>query len=162
MSERFNQHSIEEDEQRDKYLTFALGEEYYGLEIRYVLEIIGVQMITEVPELPDFIRGIINLRGKIIPVMDVRLRFKKPFREYNDRTCIIVILIENTAIGLIVDRVIEVLSIPDSQIVPPPDYTKLSNRYIQGIGKTGDEVKLLLNCNKLLNDHETEKLTHIN
>jgi len=149
---------LEEDEQKEKYLTFKLGNESYGIEIRYVTEIIGIQTITDVPELPEYIRGIINLRGKIIPVMDVRLRFKKPFRDYNDRTCIIVIAIEDTAIGLIVDSVSEVLSIPDSEIVQPPEYTKMTNRYIQGIGKTGEEVKLLLNCSKLLNDDEAEKL----
>src|SRR5690554_435838 len=71
----------EEDTQKGKYLTFALGSEYFGIEIKFVTEIIGVQTITEVPEMPEYIRGIINLRGKIIPVMDVRLRFKKPFRE---------------------------------------------------------------------------------
>jgi len=162
MSQSLEQSYLEEDEQRDKYLTFALGNEIYGIEIRNVHEIIGVQTITEVPELPNFLKGIINLRGKIIPVMDVRLRFKKEFRAYNDRTCIIVISIENTAIGLIVDRVIEVLSIPDSQIDPPPNYTMSSNRYIQGIGKVDDEVRLLLDCNKLLNEQEAEQINQIN
>lgn len=162
MSQTTNYMEMEEDEQRDKYLTFALGNEIYGIEIRYVLEIIGVQTITEVPELPNFIRGIINLRGKIIPVMDVRLRFKKEFHPYNDRTCIIVISIDNTAIGLIVDRVIEVLSIPDTQIDPPPTYTLSSNRYIQGIGKVDNEVRLLLDCNKLLNEQEAAHLMQIN
>lgn len=159
---QLSQVAVEEDEQRDKYLTFALDDEIYGLEIRHVLEIIGVQTITAVPELPDFLKGIINLRGQIIPVMDVRLRFKKEFRAYNDRTCIIVISIESTAIGLIVDRVIEVLSIPDSQIDAPPNYALSSNRYIQGIGKIEDEVKLLLDCHKLLNEQESAQLTQIN
>lgn len=157
-----NTFSEEEDEQKDKYLTFTLGNESYGIEIRYVTEIIGIQPITDVPELPEYIRGIINLRGKIIPVMDVRLRFKKPFREYNDRTCIIVIAVEDTAIGLIIDSVSEVLSIPDTEIVQPPEYTKMTNRYIQGIGKSGEEVKLLLNCRKLINEDETEKLANLN
>jgi purine-binding chemotaxis protein CheW len=118
----------EEDTQKDKFLTFALGNEFYGIEIKYVTEIVGVQPITEVPELPEYIRGIINLRGKIIPVMDVRLRFKKPFREYNDRTCIIVIDIKDVAIGLIVDSVADVLSILDTDIVAPPDISKGGNR----------------------------------
>ncbi|MDP4095008.1 MAG: chemotaxis protein CheW, partial [Bacillota bacterium] len=85
----------EEDTQKDKYLTFVVGSETYGIEIRHVTEIIGIQPITEVPELPEYIRGIINLRGKIIPVMDVRMRFKKSFKEYNDRTCVIVVDIED-------------------------------------------------------------------
>jgi len=152
----------EEDTQKGKFLTFTLGNEVYGLEIKYVTEIIGIQAITEVPELPEYIRGIINLRGKIIPVMDVRLRFNKPFREYNDRTCIIVVDIKDISVGLIVDEVSEVLAIQDQEIVPPPDFNKeFSNKYIKGIGKIGSEVKLLLNCSKLLNDNETECLESI-
>ncbi|MCX7921992.1 MAG: chemotaxis protein CheW [Clostridia bacterium] len=148
----------EEDTQKGKFLTFTLGNESYGIEIKYVTEIIGIQPITEVPELYDYIRGIINLRGKIIPVMDVRLRFKKPFREYNDRTCVIVIDIKDISIGLIVDSVSEVLSIPDTEIVPPPDISKGGNKYIKGIGKVGGEVKLVLDCDRLLNDEEAESL----
>ncbi|OBR65040.1 chemotaxis protein CheW [Paenibacillus oryzae] len=152
---------LEEDSLKNKYLTFALGSEVYGIEIRYVTEIIGVQSITPVPELPEYIKGIINLRGKIIPVMDVRLRFRKPFREYNDRTCIIVVDIKEISIGLIVDAVAEVMTIEESNIVSPPDLNQLSRRYIQGIGKSGDEVKLLLNCDELLNHQETENLSAI-
>ncbi|KUO69899.1 MAG: chemotaxis protein CheW [Clostridia bacterium BRH_c25] len=152
----------EEDTQKGKYLTFYLGKEFYGIEIKYVTEIVGMQPITEVPELPEYIRGIINLRGKIIPVMDVRLRFKKPLREYNDRTCIIVVDIRDVAIGLIIDSVSEVMSIPEGDIVPPPGIGQgFSNRYIKGIGKVGSEVKLVLDCDKLLNDEDTEIITSI-
>ncbi len=151
----------EEDTQKDKFLTFILGNETYGIEIKYVTEIIGIQPITEVPELPDYIRGIINLRGKIIPVMDVRLKFRKPFREYDDRTCVVVIDIGEITIGLIVDSVSEVLSIPDGEIVPPPDIERNGNRYIKGIGKVGSEVKLLLDCKKLLGEDEIESLALI-
>jgi len=148
----------EEDSQKDKYLRFIVDSECYGIEIRYVTEIIGLQKITPVPEMPDFVRGIVNLRGKIIPVMDVRVRFNKPFREYMERTCIIVIDIHDLSIGLIVDSVTEVLSIPASEIVAPPDLNKRSNRFVMGIGKVGNEVKLLLDCEKLLNDDEAEQL----
>ncbi|HYE83496.1 MAG TPA: chemotaxis protein CheW [Clostridia bacterium] len=152
----------EEDTQKDKFLTFVLGNEFYGIEIRYVTEIVGMQPITEVPELPDYIRGIINLRGKIIPVMDVRLRFRKPFREYNDRTCIIVVDIGDISIGLIIDSVSEVLSIPGGDIVAPPEVSKGSgNKFIKGIGKVGGDVKLILDCDKLLNDEETENLSNL-
>jgi purine-binding chemotaxis protein CheW len=89
--------------------------------------------------------------------MDVRLRFKKPEIEYNDRTCVIVIDIKGVSIGMIVDSVSEVLVIPETEIVLPPDMSK-SNKYIKGIGKVGSEVKLILDCNKLLNDEETENL----
>ncbi|CDG35503.1 MAG: purine-binding chemotaxis protein CheW [Hungateiclostridium thermocellum] len=152
----------EEDTQKGKYLTFIIGKEVYGIEIKYVMEIIGMQQITEVPELPEYIKGIINLRGKIIPVLDVRLRFKKEPMEYNDRTCIIVVDIKDVSVGLIVDSVAEVVSIPEENIVPPPEAnTGFNNRYIKQIGKVGDEVKLLLDCNKLLNDEDCENLLNI-
>ncbi|MDS0524646.1 chemotaxis protein CheW [Clostridium sp. SHJSY1] len=151
----------EEDTQKGKYLTFVLGNESYGIEIKNVTEIIGIHPITEVPELPEYIRGIINLRGKIIPVMDVRIRFRKLFREYNDRTCIIVVDIKDVAIGLIVDSVAEVISIVDSDIVPPPDVNKNGNKYIKGIGKVGNEVKLILDCDKLINEEDVENLSEI-
>lgn len=151
----------EEDTQKDKFLTFLVENECYGIEIKYVTEIIGIQKITEVPDMPEFLRGIINLRGKIIPVMDVRLRFKKSFQEYNDRTCIVVIDVDEISIGLIVDSVSEVISIPDSEIVPPPELSNRGNRFVMGIGKAGSEVKLLLDCEKLLNDGELQQLQNI-
>lgn len=153
---------LEEDTQKSKFLTFILGKEVYGIEIKYVTEIIGIQPITEVPELPHYVKGIINLRGKIIPVMDVRARFKKELREYNDRTCIIVIHIKDTSIGLIVDSVVEVILIPDENIVPPPEINRdYKNRYIKGIAKVENEVKLLLHCDRILSDEEAESINEI-
>ncbi len=150
---------MEEDTQRGRFLTFTLGKESYGIEIKYVTEIIGIQEITEIPELPDYVKGIINLRGNIIPVMDVRLRFKKEAKAYNDRTCVIVIDIKDISIGLIVDTVSEVLTIPEENIVKPPRINKgSSNRYIKNIGKVGNEVKLLLDCEKLLTEDELDDL----
>lgn len=151
---------LEEDTQKGKYLTFKLGEDFYGIEIRHVTEIIGIQPITPVPEQPDYLRGIINLRGKIIPVMDIRLRFGKCFLDYNDRTCIIVVDIDQVSLGLIVDSVSEVLSIPESEIVAPPDMNKVGRRFIKGIGKVGAEVKLLLDCTTLLTQDQWEELGH--
>lgn len=156
-----NSTDMEEDTQKGKYLTFILDNESYGIGINNVTEIIGIQPITLVPELPEYIKGIINLRGKIIPVMDVRLRFRKAFREYNDRTCIIVVDINNLSIGLIVDSVSEVLIIPDQDIIPPPNLNKVNNRYISGIGKIDNEVKLILDCNKLISDDDTDILNNI-
>ncbi|AEV68628.1 chemotaxis protein CheW [Acetivibrio clariflavus] len=151
-----------EDTQKGRYLTFVIGKEVYGIEIKYVTEIINMQKITEVPELPDYVKGIINLRGKIIPVMDVRLRFRKEAKEYNDRTCIIVVDIEDISVGLIVDSVSEVLTISEDNIVPPPDTnTGFNNRYIKGIGKVGEDVKLLLDCGKLLTDEYCESLAKL-
>lgn len=150
---------FEEDTQKSRYLTFSIGKETYGVEIKYVIEIIGIQTITEIPELPEYIKGIINLRGKIIPVMDVRLRFKKEPIEYNDRTCVIIVDINGTSIGLIVDKVAEVIIIPDQDIVEPPQMNKgTKNRYIKNMGKVGDDVKLLLDCEKLLTEDELEEL----
>ena len=151
---------LNEDTQEDRFLTFSLGNESYGIEIRYVTEIIGIQPITEIPELPEYIKGIINLRGKIIPVMDIRLRFKKEPKDYNDRTCVIVVDIRDVSIGLIVDSVSEVITIPKQDIVEPPQMNKgYQNRYIKSIGKVGSEVKLLLDCEMLLNEGEINELS---
>ena len=151
---------MEEDTQKGRFLIFLLGNESYGIEIKYVTEIIGIHTITEIPQFPKYIKGIINLRGKIIPVMDVRVRFKKELREYNDRTCVIVVDIKNISVGLIVDSVTEVLTIQEQDIVEPPQINKsFSNTYIKRIGKVGNDVKLLLDCEKLLNEDELEDLS---
>ena len=149
----------DEDTQKDKYLTFHLANEDYGIEICFVTEIIGIQPITQIPEMPDFIKGVINLRGKVIPVMDVRTRFKLPTREYDERTCIVVVDINNTVVGLVVDEVQEVMTIPESEMEPPPKATgKKGSRFIQGIGKVGKDVKIILNVSQLLYEEELEQL----
>jgi purine-binding chemotaxis protein CheW len=155
--------AIEEDTQKGKFLTFVIGHEEFGIEIRFVTEIIGgIQMITEVPEVPNYVKGIINLRGKIIPVIDVNLRFKMEAKEYSDRTCIIVIDIDDLSVGLIVDNVAEVLSIADENIVPTPDgRAGFHHRYIKGIGKVGSAVKLLLDCDRLLSDEDMNAISEI-
>jgi len=151
---------FEEDTQKNRFLTFSLDKETYGVEIKYVIEIIGIQTITEIPELPEYIKGIINLRGKIIPVMDVRLRFKKDPLEYNDRTCVIIVDMNEILIGLIVDKVAEVVRIAEEDIIEPPKINKeIKNIYIKNIGRIGDNVKLLLDCEKLLTEDELEDLT---
>jgi purine-binding chemotaxis protein CheW len=146
---------LEEDTQKGRFLTFSIEKESYGIEIKYVTEIIGIQEITEIPELPKFVKGIINLRGKIIPIMDVRIRFNKEPKDYNDRTCVIVVDIKDLSIGIVVDSVSEVISIPEQDIVEPPQISKgFNNRYIKRIGKVGNDVKLLIDCEKLLTDDE--------
>ncbi|MDF2484975.1 MAG: CheW protein [Herbinix sp.] len=155
-----NNLEFEEDTQKDRYLTFVLGNECYGIEIKYVTEIIGMQVITVMPEIPEYVKGIINLRGIIIPVIDVRTRFKKEPKDYNDRTCVVVVDIKGLSIGLIVDSVAEVLTIPEKDIVDPPQMNRGAyNRYIKKIGKVGNEVKLLLDCEKLLTESEIENLS---
>lgn len=157
-----NNADMEEDTQKDRYLTFVLGSECFGIEIKYITEIIGLQVITEIPELPEYVKGIINLRGKIIPVIDVRIRFKMEPRDYNDRTCVIVVDIKDLSIGLIVDSVAEVLTIPEQDIVEPPQMNRNSrNRYIKKIGKVQNAVKLLLDCEKLLSENELEDLNEL-
>ena len=146
-----------EDTQHGRFLTFALGEEVFGIEIRFVTEIVGMQPITVLPEVPAHIRGIINLRGRIITVIDVRMRFGMKEEAYTDRTCIIVVDIGDITAGLIVDNVAEVLSIQDDAIVPPPESSGINHSYLKGIGKVEEEVKLLLDCEKLFLEEELEK-----
>lgn len=149
----------DEDTQKGKYLTFTVGSEDYGIEIRSVTEIIGIQKITDVPDMPAYIKGVINLRGKVIPVMDVRLRFRMPAREYDDRTCIVVVNVNEASVGLVVDTVREVADIPEAQIELPPEVAEASAQgYIQGLGKVGEEVKILLDAEKLLRREDVEAL----
>ncbi|MGE4503968.1 MAG: chemotaxis protein CheW [Desulfovibrionaceae bacterium] len=148
-----------EDTQKDKYLTFQIGDEDYGIEIRHVTEIIGIQKITEVPDMPAFVKGVINLRGQVIPVMDVRTRFHMEPREYDDRTCVIVVRINESAIGMVVDTVNEVADIPEDAVSPPPMVSKgEGSRYLQGMGKIGGEVKILLDVNRLLHDEDLTRI----
>lgn len=150
--------SEQHDTQKDKYVTFKSGNEYFGLKIEYVNEIIVFQEITAIPESEDYIKGLINLRGKIIPVIDVRLRFGQESFEYNDRTCIIVINVKSTVVGLIVEKIADVAEIPEENVLPAP--TTLGhgensrNRYVYAVGKVGDEVKLLLDPDELINDDD--------
>ncbi|MBC3803192.1 chemotaxis protein CheW [Acetobacterium fimetarium] len=148
----------EEIDQKGQFLTFLLENEAYGIWIGYVTEIIGILPYMEVPELPNYLRGIINLRGRIIPIMDMRLRFGKHFVDYDERTCIIVVDIEEDTVGFIVDSVSEVVTIDDDKIIEQPMMsTGISNQFVKSIGKVADEVKLLLDCEKVLRYKEMEK-----
>ena len=143
------------DTQKGKYITFKSGSEYYGIKIQYVNEIIVFQEITKIPESEDYIKGLINLRGKIIPVIDVRLRFKQEPFEYTDRTCIIVVNVKNIVVGLIVEKIAEVVEIQDENIIPSPSVGKADksqNKYVYAIGKVGDKVRFFLDPDRLLND----------
>lgn len=153
----------EEDTQKGKYMTFKSGNEYYALDIKVVEEIIGLQKITEIPETEDYIKGLINLRGKIIPVIDVRLRFKQDSFEYTDRTCIIIISVKGTVVGLIVETIAEVVTIEEVNISPPPSlgHGISKNKYVYGIGKVGDSVKMLLDPEKLIKDKEIVLLEQV-
>ena len=141
-----------------KYLLFNIGREVYGINIESVTEIIEMQKITEMPDMPAYIKGVINLRGRVIPVLDLRLRFGMAEREHDDRTCIIIVNIEDISLGFIVDTVAEVHDIPDQDIEPPPTYKDGNgkNRYIAGLGKIGEEVKILLDAKKILHEQEIQ------
>lgn len=136
---------------KDRYLTFYLGEELYGFAIENIIEIVGIQQITVVPDMPAFVKGVINLRGKVIPVLDVRLRFGMEEREYDDRTCIMVSRVEDMEIGLIVDSVDEVKDIDDSLISSAPEVSTVgSSRFISGIAHVGESIVVVLDVEKLL------------
>jgi len=146
-----------------KLLTFSLGTEGYGVSILKVKEIIGMMEITPVPRTPEFIQGVINLRGKIIPVMDLRVKFGMAAKEYNERTCIIVaeVLIKGAQklLGVVVDMVSEVVTITDDQIEPPPEYgTAIEHNSILGIGKIKDRVVIILDIDEVFVCDEIVKM----
>lgn len=149
-----------------KYLTFTLDNEEYGIGILKVKEIIGMMPITSVPRTPDFVKGIINLRGKVIPVIDLRARFNMKPIPYNERTCIIVVEIdaESATIltGIVVDAVSEVLNIKEDKIEEPPTFgTQLDTRYILGMAKTEGGVKILLNIDRVLATEQIAELEQV-
>ncbi|OUW17193.1 MAG: chemotaxis protein CheW [Opitutales bacterium TMED158] len=139
-----------------KFLTFLLADEAYGVEVLRIREIIRMQKITPVPQMPLHVKGIINLRGKVIPVVDLRLKFNLPAEEATERTCVIVVDVESgqgvsTLLGLVVDAVEEVLNITESEVEPSPDFgTELSAECCLGIAKIKDSIKTLLDIEKVV------------
>lgn len=143
----------EADNIDEMYLTFALGTEEYGVNIAGVTEIVGMQRIMSIPDVPHYIKGVINLRGKVIPLMDVRLRFGMEERAYDERTVVIVMDVGEAPIGLIVDGVSEVLEIPPSQVDRHTQFGRGATRpVIAGIGRIGDRVAVLLDTSVLVAD----------
>ncbi len=154
------QHKLNNETNREgKYLTFSLAEEEYGIGILKIKEIIGLMPITAVPRTPDYVRGVINLRGKVIPVIDLRLRFSMDEKEYTDRTCIVVVEIGGQSmemiIGIVVDSVSEVLNIKSEDIEDTPAFgTSLNTEYILGMAKVEGGVKILLDIDTVLSSEE--------
>ncbi len=149
-----------------KYLTFTMADEEYGIGILKVKEIIGLMPVTPVPRTPEYIKGVINLRGKVIPVIDLRLRFGMPQADYTERTCIIVVDVEASSgqlqMGIVVDAVSEVANIKGDEVEPTPSFgTDLDTEYILGIAKTESGVKILLDIDKVLNQEESELLQRV-
>jgi purine-binding chemotaxis protein CheW len=145
------------------YLTFDVQDEEYAVNIGYVTEIVGLQRVSEVPDVPKFIKGVINLRGQVIPVMDMRLRFGLPWREYGDRTTVIVLEMDGVPTGLVVDQVTDVLPMSPESIAPPPRWQREDEQkdtVIRGLGKRDDAgagdpgVSIILDVPRLLSDHE--------
>ncbi len=136
-----------------KYLTFYINEQRYGIPISLVMEIIGMQSVAEVPEFPAYAKGIINLRGLIVPLIDVNLRIGYVEREYTERTCVIVVDVQGIEIGLIVDEVDEVIDIRDKDINPPPqNATTEADQYVSGIAVLPDKLILLMSCEQIIGD----------
>lgn len=150
----------DEDLQEQKYLMCKLGNEVYGIDIQHVTDIIELQKITEVPDMPPYVKGVINLRGQVIPVIDLRLRFKMEAREYDDRTVITVVQMQNNSIGFIVDTATEVQEIPEKNIDPPPKFQgeEAKQKFILGLGKIESEVIILLDMGKLVGEAELEAI----
>lgn len=152
-------HAAELDGMKGRYLTFLVDNQTFGIPIADVVQIVGVQEITKVPEYPSYAKGIINLRGSIIPLIDMRLRFHKEDKEYNERTCVIVTNIGGRSIGLVVESVDEVSALGDDEISPPPavsaDYT---NRFLTGVGIHNKKIILLLDTQMILGRTELDSL----
>ncbi len=152
----------DESQADNKYLSFVVHGEHYGVSVGYVSQIIGMRTITTMPEMPPFLKGVVNFRGKVIPVVDIRVRFGLPERDYDDRTCIIVVTVEETPVGLVIDRVGVMVDIPPEQVEAAPKASREYNsRFLQGLGKVDEEVYILLDVEQLLYDEELEQLSGV-
>lgn len=150
-------------ERAGKYLTFFLNQEEYGIGILKIKEIIGMMSITTVPRTPEHVKGVINLRGKVIPVVDLRLRFSMPAKDYNDKNCIIVVEVDigdkTVQLGVVVDSVSEVLNVSEDDIEDTPVFgTALNTEYILGMAKMEGGVKILLDIDKVLGKDELDRI----
>ncbi len=149
-----------------KFLTFFLADEEYGVDIQQVKEILGLIEITPVPRTPDFVKGVVNLRGKIVPVIDLRTRFEMEEQEYTRETCIVVVNImregREVTTGVIVDRVSEVLDIDAEQIEEVPAFgASIDTEFMDGIGKIGERIAILLSIDRILSDTEVKLMGDI-
>ena len=142
-----------------QYVTFVIANEIYGVPILKVQEIIGMTDIVHVPNSPEFMKGVINLRGSVVPVIDMRKRFSLEEREYDMFTVIIIVEMKNMPVGMIVDTVSDVVSIADSEIQDTPNVTsKISSDFIEGIGQVNERLVIILNIDNILSADEIEKM----
>ncbi len=150
------------DDELLQLVTFSIGEEEFGVDILKVQEIIRTMEITKVPRAQDFVEGVINLRGKVIPIIDLRRRFGFSSKEHDKHTRIIVIEINNMIVGFVVDSVSEVLRIPTATVEPPPPVVAgVESEYISGVGKLEDRLLILLDLDKLLSGEDMNALTQM-
>ncbi len=143
------------ENQGGKFLTFLLGEEVYGLPLQQTREIIGIMEITHIPKTKGYIKGVVNLRGKIIPIIDLRVRFGMEAKEYTERTCIVLVEADNSGsrrlVGIVVDAVADVVNIADGELEAPPENdTRIKSDFLTGLGKFKDKVVMILNIPKIL------------
>ncbi|MCI8649691.1 MAG: purine-binding chemotaxis protein CheW [Anaerotruncus sp.] len=137
------------DDLDGRFLTFYIGDVLYGIELANVIEIISVPLVTRVPGLPEYIKGIINLRGKVVSIIDVRLKFNQEERAYDGKTCIIVVTIHDMTVGLVVDSVAGVLSVDPNQSTPPPDLgVSCSDKYLKSIARVDGKIVMNIDCEK--------------
>lgn len=154
--------AVENETTEGKFLTFALEKEIYGVEILKVKEIICLMDITNVPQTPDYMKGVINLRGKVIPVIDLRLKFSMSEVEHTQETCIIVVEVHNSLIGVIVDGVSEVMYIKGEEIEDAPSFgQEVDTKFIKGLGKTKERIIILLDIEKVLSSEELEMVEQL-
>ena len=140
------------DELNGRFLLFYIDETLYGIELRLVLEIVNIQHITHLPGVADYINGIVNLRGKVVPVIDVRRKLYLPERPYDDKTCIIVLDVHEMHIGLIVDSISEVVTVEPEQMAAPPSMGDTANRYLSSVSQINGKNVLNLDCDKFFQD----------
>lgn len=139
------------DDLKGRYITFYIDKNVYSLELVNVIEIISVQSIRSIPHTPAYVKGVMNLRGKILPVVDARLKLKLEERPYDDKTCIVVVVLDEMQVGLIVDQISDVVTIDESNIAVHPEYSAAnSEKHLRSIAKVGDRMILNLDCRKFL------------
>jgi purine-binding chemotaxis protein CheW len=149
--------NFEEDTMKDMFLLFDVHDRIYGLNLQYLIEIISFEKITEIDNMPDYIKGVINLRGKILPVLDVRLRFNFPPKDFNEFTCIIIINVNNLMIGLIVDSVLDIVKLPIDNCEPTPSFGNNNETWcIDYLGKLKETVVMILNLDKFIHYKKSE------
>lgn len=146
-------------EELTEFINFSIGEENYGVDIQKVKEVIRHKEITRLPKAPSFVKGVINLRGDVIPILDLRDRFGLEHKEYNEMTRVIVVEVDDRSIGMVVDSVSHVQRIGQAEIEPPPPIVGgISAEYLRGVGKVGEKLIVLLNIDKILTVEEKVEL----